>query len=180
MGMDGHRALENKKVNEASAGHFNLVLSILIDNDDTATFVIHATSNFGIGSSFGPLEFLQRIGYRHFNGDCQFHHARCFWLPLAQVEREPFIGNRQVESAHGLFKEHSQQLPGLYEHFTAIYRKLCIPESGNIDLFPELVRKRLLKNFFGVSSQRENAEEFGIIVVDFHCLSLPLDEISIL
>ena len=40
--------------------------------------------------------------------------------------------------------------------------------------------KRLLKNFFGVSSLRENAEEFGIIVVDFHCLSLPLDEISIL
>ena len=39
--------------------------------------------------------------------------------------------------------------------------------------------KRLLKNFFGVSSLRENAEEFGIIVVDFHCLSLPLDEISI-
>ena len=40
--------------------------------------------------------------------------------------------------------------------------------------------KRLLKNFLGVSSLRENSEEFGIIVVDFHRFSLPLDEISIL
>ena len=80
--MDGHRGLKNERVNEHSAGDYQLVLSALEEDDRAFTFVMHATSSTFSFSGLQPLDLLLRLGYRRYQGNCQFHGERCLWRPM--------------------------------------------------------------------------------------------------
>lgn len=75
--MDGHKGTKNEKVSDKDVGDFQLVLSALEEGGDTVTFVIHASSNVIRMSGLGSLEFLLRLGYKHYGGECPFFHDRC-------------------------------------------------------------------------------------------------------
>ena len=137
--MDGHYGLENRETARLTVGKFQLVLGYLIQDAESAHFVIHISPTGGYISELTSERFLELLGYTGFPGPCQFFQTRCYYRcvydsPIERDEREPFDRQRKVDYAHTRFRELAQALPGIYEQVHDIYRKL-----GHIpDLFPSL------------------------------------------
>lgn len=117
--MDGHSGIENKQVNKATSGHFQLILSGLKQSSREFTFILHATSNTCYTAGLQPQDFLQRIGLSHFSGECQFYRDSCFYREIATVRRGPsgLIDQHQVQSVHRGFEKLANNFNHLYELF---------------------------------------------------------------
>lgn len=141
--MDGHTGIENNEVNRAGSGNFQLVLSYLKESGGRGYFVIHASS--GTFYSFGlqPLQFLQQIGFSHFNGECKFHHDRCFYRNFAEIEYDEigFECTRQAMDIHSAFekfaKEGISKLYELQQQQSNILREISA-STGDLPLFGAL------------------------------------------
>jgi hypothetical protein len=136
--LDGHKGTKNEKVSDKDVGDFQLVLSALDEGRGTVTFVIHASSNVIRMSGMGSGEFLVRLGYKQYRGECPFFDDRCLWLTLAELGRQPFLDEMAVERVHHAFRAHATALPELYNHYNAFRSKISLPGSRELDLFPEL------------------------------------------
>lgn len=114
---DGHTGLENGKVNEAGSGNYNMVLSYLKQSTGAAEFVMYATSNTFYSFGLQPTEFLSRIGFRQYTGQCPFFHDNCFYSVLASVQRSSYGMEHfsQVQSIHDSFKRFAGNIGKLFQ-----------------------------------------------------------------
>jgi len=113
---DGHSGIENRQVNQGGTGGFHLVLGYLKDSSGVGHFVIHATARTWYSYGLQPMDFLQQVGFTHFQGTCPFHHDRCFYREIAILERDihGFENERQVESLHEGFKRFAEKIGELF------------------------------------------------------------------
>jgi hypothetical protein len=113
---DGHTGLSNSPVNQGESGHFKLVLSYLKQSSGQAEFVIHATSNALYGLGFHPFQFLSKIGFTEYHGQCPLLQDHCFYHVMAQTQRsydgiEHFT---QVQNIHNSFKKLAEKMHSLF------------------------------------------------------------------
>ena len=115
--MDGHTAIENRKVNEGGSGVFRFALSYLKDRSEEGSFIIHGTSNTSYSAGLNPLEFLQSSGLSRFQGHCQFLADRCLWREIGRVPTgiEHFEHMDKVQALHAAFKAFTDKADDLYK-----------------------------------------------------------------
>jgi len=113
MSKDGHTGIENYKVNEGGSGHFRLILAVLKHSSGDVDFVIHASSPV---VSQLPSQFLEQIGFSHFEGECPFYYDRCYYRIIATLKSAPsgFLNHNQVQSIHRNFKRFAEEIGRLY------------------------------------------------------------------
>ncbi len=146
--MDGHSGIENRQVNQAKSGQFQLILAYLKHSSGLGSLVIHATSN--VFYSYGrqrPLEFLHSLGLQHFRGECQFHRDRCFWHEMATLRREiaGFENEREVERIHRAFTAFSSKVAELFtlrQRQDEILQEIGM-QSGGLPIFNVPVELRI-------------------------------------
>src|SRR5258708_26170966 len=116
---DGHTGLSNTQVNQGESGNFKLVLSYLKQSTGQAEFVIHATSNALYGLGFQPDQFLSKIGFTAYHGECPFLQDHCFYHVMAQTQQS-FDGMEhftQTQAIHNSFKELAEEMHHLFMLF---------------------------------------------------------------
>lgn len=137
--MDGHTGIKNEKVNNHTSASFRATLSALSQDEDAVTFVIHVVPTSWTLSGLRPEEFLQRIGYEHFQRGCPFENGGpCLWRPLTTLRRNPFLDSDHVDRVHHAFQTHAQRLPDLYSGMKNLLSMITLPGTDDIDLFPQL------------------------------------------
>ncbi len=114
---DGHTGLEQSKVNEGGSGNFNLILSYLKQSTGAAEFVMHATSNTFYSFGLQPHNFLLRIGFRQYIGQCPFFHDNCFYTEIATTQHSIYGMEHftQVQSIHDSFKRFAANIGKLFQ-----------------------------------------------------------------
>jgi hypothetical protein len=145
---DGHTGLENSKVNEGGSGSFSLVLSCL-KQVGRADLVVHASSNVSYSFGLQHYDFLKRIGFKSYIGECQFFHDHCFYFVKAVTQR-PFNGMEnfsQVQSIHDSFKSFAANIDQLFS--------LCQQEEN---ILREIGLKSSSKTLIGEPTQIEISE----------------------
>jgi hypothetical protein len=145
---DGHTGLEHSKVNEGGSGSFSLVLSYL-KQVGRADFVVHASSNVSYSFGLQPYDFLLRIGFKPYIGECPFFHDHCFYFVKAVTQR-PFNGMEnfsQVQSIHDSFKRFAANIDQLFS--------LCQQEEN---ILREIGLKSSSKTLIGEPTQIEITE----------------------
>jgi len=116
---DGHTGLSNSQVNQGESGNFKLVLSYLKQSTGQAEFVIHASSNVHYGFGFQPDQFLSKISFTEYHGQCPFLQDHCFYHVMGQTQRS-FDGLEhftQVEYIHNRFKKLAEEMHHLFMLF---------------------------------------------------------------
>lgn len=116
---DGHTGLgiEKQKVYSISK-HFNFTSATLKDSSGDVDIVLYASSNL---ISQRPFQFLDKIGFSHFSGQCPFYYDRCFFRTIAIVKgsMRDFIDNFwEVQGIYeniSRFIEKIDELYALYE-----------------------------------------------------------------
>jgi hypothetical protein len=117
---------------------FRLVLSGLYESEDEVIFVIHAKpTSWGMGVLLQPGSFLARLGYQR-QQRCPVIEDDCFWVPIAKLQRDPFVDRDLVERVHAAFGAHADRLPKAYEAYKQIVDAFRVADTDNLDLFPEL------------------------------------------
>lgn len=138
--MDGHSGIENNQINKGGSGNFQLFLSYLKQSTGLGEFVIHASSSTFYSSGLQPLEFLQQIGFKHFQGECKFFHDRCFYRTIAEVkyDRIGFEDTRQTMMIHNTFEtfanEGINKLYELQKQQNDLLRTIGL-SSGSLEIF---------------------------------------------
>jgi hypothetical protein len=115
---DGHTGIKNEKVNEGGSGPFRLALGALTLGPGNVHFVVHATSSSLYSFGLQPKEFLERVGFAHFEGRCIFFGDDCFFRRIAELESRASEHLRrisQVQGVHAAFKELTEKLDRLFE-----------------------------------------------------------------
>lgn len=112
---DGHSGIENKQVNQGGSGDLHLVLAYLKDSSGVGHFVIHATTSTSYSYGLQPIDFLQQVGFTHFEGDCPFHHRECFYHEIAILKKDihGFENMWQVKSLHEAFLKFAKKIGDL-------------------------------------------------------------------
>jgi hypothetical protein len=80
---DGHTGVSYNQVNQGESGNFKLVLSYLKQSTGSGEFVIHATSNVAYSFGADHFEFLSKIGFTQYQGQCSFLQGQCFYRIIA-------------------------------------------------------------------------------------------------
>ncbi len=134
---DGHTGLSHIQVNQGESGNFKLVLSYLQQSTGSGEFVIHATANVAYSFGADHFQFLPKIGFTPYQGQCPFLQGHCFYRIIAQTQRS-FHGmeyHAQVQSIHDSFKKFAASIHSLfmlYEQEETILREIGLKPSGQV------------------------------------------------
>src|SRR5258708_24996303 len=100
-----------------------------------AEFVIHSTSNVFYSPGLHPFQFLSKIGFTEYRGQCPFLQDNCFYHVMAQTQQS-FVGMEhftQVQYIHDSFKRFAasiHQLFMLYQQQEDVFRELGLKPSS--------------------------------------------------
>ena len=134
---DGHTGVSYNQVNQGESGNFKLVLSYLKQSTGSGEFVIHATSNVAYSFGADHFEFLSKIGFTQYQGQCPFLQGQCFYRIIAQTQRS-FHGmeyHTQVQSIHDSFKKFAASIHSLfmlYQQEETILKEIGLKPSAQV------------------------------------------------
>ncbi len=135
---DGHSRVEGKDFDENQTRSFRLKLSFNKEASGRKIFVIHASSSIlSLSGGLTPFDFLQHLGFHHYQGNCPHYHNQCLYLETWQLPDRDLSGYpRETEYAHDQIRSLTRDIDEMYDKMKDVSQKL----SRHMELFPLAAR----------------------------------------